>query len=251
MERCGGMKSDETPADIPVVVLAGGDLVDLQGRRQPKACVLIVERPMFAHVVDHYWRYGFRRFLVCSGVGHEHVVEMANSERKRLEGEGGAIDVVFTGESAGTARRLREAFRLLPNCRTVAVSYVDIISDVDLAAVLETHVAQAGAVTLTAVNLPTRFKPLGVNLFSARVRGLATKPITEDTLVSGGYYFVDQKRFAEVVQDWEKQESFEQESLPALAASAALFYHKTDGYWQPIDSGRDVRMAEKYLMDQK
>lgn len=241
------MRSGESPADIPVVILAGGDLVDLQGRRQPKACVLVAGRPMLVHVVEHYRRYGFRRFLVCSGAGHEQVVETANNERKHLEREGVAINVVFTGEAAGTARRLREAFRLLPSARTVAVSYVDIISDVDLVAVLGTHAAEAGAVTLTAVNLPTRFKPLGVNLFSARVRGLATKPITEDTLVSGGYYFVNRKQFAEVVHDWEKQESFEQETLPAMAASAALFYHKHDGYWQPIDSGRDLRMAEQYV----
>jgi len=241
------MTSGESTADIPVVILAGGDLVDLQGRLQPKGCVLVAGRPMLAHIVDHYRRYGFQRFLVCSGTGHEQVVEIANNERKRLEGEGGAMNVVFTGESAGTSRRLREAFRLLPHDRTVAVSYVDIISDVDLAVVLGTHIAEAGVVTLTAVNLPTRFKPLGVNLFSARVRGLAIKPITEDTLVSGGYYFINQKQFAEVMRDSDKQESFEQETLPSLAASAALFYHKHDGYWQPIDSGRDVKMAEQYV----
>lgn len=235
---------------MPVVILAGGELVDLQGRQQPKATVEVGGRPMLMRVVDHYRRFGFRRFLVCGGAGYEWVVEVAEHAGQCAAGEDVSIDTLFTGDSAGTARRLREAFQRLENDGTIAVSYVDIVSDVDLASVLATHIAEGGAVTLTAVNLPTRFKPLGVNLFTARVRGLATKPITEDTLVSGGFYFVDYERLVRAVPDWQTQESFEQETLPALAAHGSLFYHKHEGYWQPIDSGRDVRMAEKYLEEE-
>ena len=128
---------------------------------------------------------------------------------------------------------------------------MDIVSNVDITAVLETHVAETATATLTAVNLPTRFKPLGVNHFTARVLGVANKPITKDTLVSGGFYFVDHTRLAEAVPDWHAHENFEQETLPTLAAQARLFYHKHDGYWQPIDSQRDVRMAEKYLAEEQ
>lgn len=245
------MKALPSTAEIPVVILAGGELVDLQGKKQPKAVVEVAGQPMLAHVVRHYKRHGFRRFLVCTGLGHEQVVKVAEHVGNAADDDGLAIEVIFTGDSAGTARRLREAFSRLPTGSTVAVTYVDIISDVDLTAVLGTHVAEAGAVTLTAVNLPTRFKPLGVNLFSARVRGLATKPITEDTLVSGGFYFVNRVRFADVVRSWQRHESFEQETLPSIAASGELFYHKHDGFWQPIDSGRDVKIAEKYFIDQQ
>jgi len=237
--------------NIPVVILAGGELVDLQGRQRPKAAIEIGGRPMLVHIVDHYRQFGFRQFVVCSGRGHEQVVEVAEQAGKRAAGEGFSIDVLNTGDSAGTARRVREALRHLPDDCTIAVSYVDIVSDVDIAAVLATHIAEAGAVTLTAVNLPTRFKPLGVNLFTARVLGLAAKPITEDTLVSGGFYFVDHKRLVGAVPDWQGHENLEQETLPALAARGGLFYHKHDGYWQPIDSGRDVRMAEKYLEQER
>lgn len=236
-------------ANIPVVILAGGELVDLHGKQQPKATIEVAGRPMLVHIVEHYRKFGFRRFLVCSGSGHEQVVKVAEHAGKRAADEGVSIDVMYTGDSAGTARRLREAFQRVPNDDTIAVSYVDIVSDIDLGSALATHVAEVGAVTLTAVNLPTRFKPLGVNLFTARVLGLATKPITEDTLVSGGFYFVDHKRLAETVHYWQAHESFEQETLPALAARGDLFYHKHEGYWQPIDSGRDMRTAEKYLTE--
>lgn len=245
------MTAMPSAANIPVVILAGGELVDLQGKQQPKAAIEVGGAPMLVHVLDYYRRFGFRRFLVCTGSGHEQVITVAEHVGKYAAGEGVSVEVIYTGDSAGTARRLREAFRRLPNDGMIAVSYVDIVSDVDLASVLATHIAEAGAVTLTAVNLPTRFKPLGVNLFTARVLGLATKPITEDTLVSGGFYVIDHKRLVGAVHDWQAHESFEQETLPALAALGGLFYHKHDGYWQPIDSGRDVRMAEKYLAEER
>jgi glucose-1-phosphate cytidylyltransferase len=244
------MIEPESAADIPVVILAGGDPVDLQGRLQPKAYVSVAGRPMLAHVVSHYSAYGFQRFMVCSGAGHEQVVQAAEVAKRSMHatrGDDVEIGVVFTGERAGTARRLRKALRELPHSRTVAVTYVDIVSDVDLTAVRETHETERAAATLTAVNLPTRFKPLGVNLFSARVRGLANKPITEDTLVAGGYYFLNRERFAAVAQDWSAHESFEQDTLPCLAAASSLVYHKHDGYWQPIDSARDVRIAETFF----
>jgi glucose-1-phosphate cytidylyltransferase len=245
------MTGMDSPAHMPVVILAGCDLVDLQGRQQPKAAIEVGGRPMLVQIVDHYRKFGFRKFLVCSGCGHEQVVNVAEHATKRAADEGFSIDVCDTGASAGTARRLREALRRLPDDGTVAVSYVDIVSDVDLASVLATHISEAGAVTLTAVNLPTRFKPLGVNLFTPQVLGLAAKPITEDTLVSGGFYFVDHERLVGTVPDWQTHENFEQETLPALAARGSLFYHKHEGCWQPIDSGRDVRMAEKYLAGER
>jgi len=244
------MAPGESSADIPVVIFAGGDLVDLQGRLQPKACVRVGGRSLLAHVVQQFRSHGFHQFLVCSGAGHEQVVRESASLAEAAAASHGAapvIDVRFTGDSAGTACRLRQALETLPSARTVAISYVDIVSDVDLTAVRQTHDTEGVAATLTAVNLPTRFKPLGVNLFSSRVRGLATKPITEDTLVTGGYYFLNRELFAAAIGDWSGHQSFEEQTLPCLAAAANLVYHKHDGYWQPIDSGRDVRMAEKFL----
>lgn len=240
----------EPASEIPVVILAGGDLVDLQGRLQPKACVTVAGQSMLAHVVALYTAQGFRRFTVCSGSGHDQVARVADVVRESpavARGHDLDLGVLFTGDQAGTARRIREAIQLWPQARTVAVSYVDIISNVDLTAVRETHDKERVTATLTAVNLPTRFKPLGVNLFTARVRGLANKPITEDTLVSGGFYFIDRERLSAAVPEWREHDSFEQDTLPSLAAAASLAYHKHDGYWQPIDSGRDVRTAEGFL----
>ncbi len=240
----------QTP-DIPVIILAGGHCVGLQGDLQPKACLHVNGVSLLAHTVSHYRKYGFRQFVVCTGAGHEKVealVQGPEFKRDVLPGGAEGLKLLFTGDASGTCARLNCAMQSFPGAATLAASYVDILSDVNLREVLSTHEQEGAAMTLTAVNLPTRFRAIGVALFSSRVRGFASKPITEDTLVCGGYYFIDRQRIAEQLGDWSKQNSLEEETLPVLASKGALHYHKHDGYWQSIDSDRDVRSGEEHLV---
>lgn len=205
---------------------------------------------MLAHTVSHYRNHGFREFLVCTGSGHQKIEALVRSDAfqagVRPSGPEG-LNLLPTGDAAGTATRLCQAMQCFPDAPTVAVTYVDILCDVDLKDVLATHEREGAAVTLTAVNLPTRFRAIGVALFSSRVRGFASKPITEDTLVCGGYYFVDRHRFLEQVGDWSKHNSLEDDTLPLLASKGGLHYYKHDGYWQSIDSDRDIRSGETHF----
>lgn len=152
-----------------------------------------------------------------------------------------------TGESSGTAQRLSLAMEEVEDALTLAVTYVDIVSNVNLEEVREVHYEEKAAVTLTAVHLPTRFKALGVDLFSSRVRGFASKPITENTLVCGGFYFLSPSRLLEKAPDFERSQSFENEILPFLAMSRSLAYYRHEGAWQSVDSGRDIRISEEIL----
>ncbi|NCY20930.1 hypothetical protein EBX31_03105 [bacterium] len=237
--------------EIPVVIFAGGNEVELQGRTIPKACVSIAGKSMIAQTFNHYQKFGYRKFLVCSGAGHEKISdEIARIQKEAGKGGFPAIQITIkqTGEVAGTAKRLRIALENLRAYETVALTYVDIVSDVDLGVIQKTHQEEQSIVTLTAVHLPTRFKALGVALFSARVRGFAAKPITENTLVCGGYYFLNPQRLFSDVPEWVEHESFENETLPALAMHQAVAYHKHEGFWQSIDSHRDIKACEEFLL---
>lgn len=249
----GGLRSlkQSTPAsDIPVIILAGGHCVHLQGELQPKACLKVRGISMLAHTIAQYRKHGFRKFFVCTGSGHQKVEALVREKKNMAEfapdGTNG-IKLLRTGEATGTGNRLYQAMHSLPRTPIVAVSYVDILCDVNLKEVLLTHDNEGAAMTLTAVNLPTRFRAIGVALFSSRVRGFATKPITEDTLVCGGYYFLCPDRLIGQLGDWSQQDSLEDDILPLLASKGGLHYHKHDGYWQSIDSDRDIRIAEQHL----
>lgn len=249
----GGLRSVKQAApafDIPVIILAGGHCVHLQGELQPKACLKVRGISMLAHTIAQYRRHGFRKFFVCTGSGHQKVETLVREENNQIEfAPSGAdgIKLLRTGEATGTGNRLFQAMQSLPRAPIVAVSYVDILCDVNLKEVLLAHENEGAAMTLTAVNLPTRFRAIGVALFSSRVRGFAAKPITEDTLVCGGYYFLSPDRLTAKIGDWSRQDSLEDDVLPLLASKGCLHYHKHDGYWQSIDSDRDIRIAEQHL----
>ena len=57
------------PADIPIFVLCGGlgsRLGDISAMR-PKPMLDIGEKPMLVHIMACYGRFGFRRFVLCTG----------------------------------------------------------------------------------------------------------------------------------------------------------------------------------------
>ena len=238
------------PEKIPVVILAGGNQVEFQGVIMPKACVIVAGKSMIAHTLNHYQRFGHQQFVVCSGSGHEKICEEVVRFKKGSKKSGSLpieVRIKHTGEKSGTARRIREVFEDISKIETVAVTYVDIISDVDLNEIRRTHIEEKSITTLTAVHLPTRFKALGVALFSPKVQGFATKPITENTLVSGGFYFLNPRRLLSEVSSWKYHESFENDTLPCLAMQQEVAYQKHEGFWQSVDSPRDIRTCEEFL----
>ena len=240
----------ERPADTGVVVLAGGNMVELQGKMQPKACVKVSGRSLLDHTLSHYQKFGYRKFIICTGLGHEMILaEAENLRGSTSRGGKDSVQILVkpTGESSGTAQRLRLAMEEAGDPLTLAVTYVDTISNVNSEQAREVHSEEKAAVTLTAVHLPTRFKALGVDLFSSRVRGFASKPITENTLVCGGFYFLSPSQLLQKAPDFERSQSFENEILPFLAMSRSLAYYRHEGAWQSIDSGRDIRISEEIL----
>lgn len=237
---------------IPVMILAGGSPVNINGTLMPKASIKVNGLPLLAHTVEKYFRSGFRRFIVCVGEGYQQIQSDWNSLGALASHEHlkqATVQFVFTGGQNATASRLLQGLEYVKDePETIAVSYVDTVSDVDLLEVLEFHRKYGVAVTMTAVNLPTRFKVIGYNALSPFVRGFSAKPIIENNLVSGGYYFV--QRVA-LEQDSDRQSSrlsFENDLLPrwAMKGQAVFFQHL--GFWQFVDSSRDVQAAETVLL---
>ena len=61
------------PADVPIFVLCGGlgsRLGEVAAAR-PKPMLDIGEKPMLLHIMSWYARFGFRRFILCTGYRSE------------------------------------------------------------------------------------------------------------------------------------------------------------------------------------
>ena len=54
-------------SEVPVVILAGGlgTRISEESQIKPKPMVLIGDRPILWHIMNHYSSFGFNKFIVC------------------------------------------------------------------------------------------------------------------------------------------------------------------------------------------
>lgn len=228
-----------TPSDVPVFVLCGGLGTRLKEETEfrPKPMVPIGDEPILAHILRSYRRHGFERFVLCLGFKAE-VIEEA------FAGEDG-VTLVRTGESAMTGARVARAAReCLGDAEHFAVTYGDGLTDADLAAELEFHVAHGGIGTVLGVNPPSRFGELKIEGDS--VVEFDEKPQIRDHWVNGGFFFFRRDFLGYLSTDDDCV--LEREPLVRLARDGGLTVYRHPGYWASMDTQRDMeQLTELYV----
>jgi glucose-1-phosphate cytidylyltransferase len=246
---------DIDPADVPVVILAGGQGMRLreETERVPKPMVRIGEQPILWHIMRHYGVHGFRRFVICLGYKGWAIKEyflnyaeelsdvrvgLASGEVALLRSrpvEDWEVTMADTGLDAGTTGRLA-AVRRYVDAPVFMCTYGDGVATVDLTATLQQHLAGPQAVTLTAVKPMSRF---GVLVHDGdRVTTFAEKPEIAEGYVNGGFFVMDADVFDRL--EAEPPEGFiEGALLPELAAEGRLAMHAHHGFWHSMDTYRD------------
>lgn len=235
-----------TPAaDIPVVLLCGGLglRLDDSGQRKPKALVRVAGRPMVAHLVAWYARFGFRRFLFASGEEPERIereVREALRDHRDL-----ALSFHPTGAVARTGERLRALAHLLDGAPQIAVSYSDTLADVDLRQHLAFHEGHEKLASLIGVHIPTRFRVLGMRYGDPAVRGFVDKPVILTDYINGGFYFFRPEILgADDLGSDAPGLTLETTVLERLAREGQLMARLHRGQWQHLDHERDLPTLE-------
>ncbi|HEY8406771.1 MAG TPA: sugar phosphate nucleotidyltransferase, partial [Gaiellaceae bacterium] len=147
-----------TPSEVPVFVLCGGLGTRLKEETEfrPKPMVPIGGEPILAHILRDYRSHGFDRFVLCLGFKAEAIEEHFGRDE--------SITLVRTGEAAMTGARVaRAAAECLGDAEHLGVTYGDGLTDADLAAELDFHVAHGGIGTVLGVNPPSRFGELKID----------------------------------------------------------------------------------------
>jgi NDP-sugar pyrophosphorylase family protein len=136
---------------MEAVILAGGRAERLgdaaQGR--PKALVEIAGKPLAAYQVALLAGAGVDRVLIACTAGQEELFERA------LDGIGPEIVAVGEPEPLGRGGGARFAAQARREQGRVYVLNGDELIDVDLQALLESHVQHGGAATIVVARLPT------------------------------------------------------------------------------------------------
>ena len=224
---------------MTVVVLAGGRGTRLAGDADgpPKPLVEIGGRPILWHVLMHYARYGFRRFVVALGYRGDDVRRFFDSHGHGLP-RSCDVQLVDTGTDTATGGRLRRLADRV-GVGTFMMTWTDGLADVDLIGLLAFHRAHGRLATMTAVRPPTRFGHLAFD--GDRVTSFVEKPPHGEGWISGAFFVLEPAVLEYIDGDGTP---WEQDPLRRLAADGQLMGFRHESFWQCMDTEQDRKLLQ-------
>ena len=244
---------------IQAVILCGGRGTRLREETEfrPKPLVTIGDRPILWHIMQLYRSYGVRDFVLCLGYKGELIRDYFLNYRRHMSdievnlADGSVtflaentldwrVRLIETGVETLTGARIRcVAPYLAGEC--CFVTYGDGLADIDIAALLAFHRSAGKLATVTAVRPPSRFGEISME--GQLVRSFIEKPQTGAGWINGGFMVFQRTAIAELpdAQDL----SLEVDVLEHLAKRDELAVFTHEGFWQCMDTFREMEMLER------
>ena len=221
---------------MKVVVLAGGRGTRLAEETdvKPKPMVAIGGRPILWHILNIYGAAGLREFILALGYKGEVIRDYFLNNRSQRNAL--SIDFLETGLRTGTGGRLRKLKPWLKR-ETFMMTYGDGVANLNIKELLTFHRQHGKLATITAVHPPARFGSL--ELKGSRVARFCEKPQTGEGWINGGFFILEPEVLDYIDGD---KTMFEQKPLEQLARDRQLAAFKHRGFWQCMDTLRDVRL---------
>lgn len=246
-----------------VVLLAGGSGTRLAEYTHsiPKPMVPVGGRPILWHIMRRYAHFGHTKFIVALGYKSEIIkdyflnyrslnadftVDLATGKIQThgVDNNNWSVTLLDTGISTMTGGRLKRLSKYLGN-EPFMLTYGDGLSDLDVNKLLEFHYSHGRMVTVTSVRPIARFGELEID--GSKVTTFQEKPQMNQGWINGGY-FVIQPEFLNLIDN--DQTILEQEPLEQACKMGELMAFTHDGFWQCIDTKRDLDLLRD-LWDRK
>ena len=120
------------------------------------------------------------------------------------------------------------------------LTYGDGVCDVDLKALLDFHRSHGKTATITTVNIAQMKGVLDIGT-NGQVRSFREKNETDASLINGGFMVMNPEIFSYLKDD---STVFEQEPMQRLAAEGQLMGFHHSGFWQCMDTQREMKKLE-------
>ncbi len=244
---------------MKAVILAGGlgTRISEETHLKPKPMIDIGGKPILWHILKMYSAHGVNEFVICCGYKGYIIKEyfanyflhmsdvtfdMANNrmEVHHKHAEPWRVTLVDTGDDTMTGGRLKRVADYLKNEEAFCFTYGDGVANVDIAASIAFHKAHGKLATVTAVLPPGRFGSLARD--GDAVRGFIEKPRGDGGWINGGFFVLSPKVIDTIAGD---STSWELEPMARLAADDQLRAFEHTGFWQPMDTLREMNLLEE------
>ena len=227
---------------MKVILLAGGFGTRLSEHTEtiPKPMINIAGKPMLLHIMKLYAKYGYKDFYIALGYKGEIIKKFFN--KKFFDWN---INLVETGENTMTGGRLKRLKKYIGN-ETFMMTYGDGLSNVNLKKLLKFHKKNKKLATLTSVRPPARFGVLKLN--GQYVSYFKEKSKLDEGWINGGF-FVMEPEFLKFIKN--DNTYLEREPLETATKKGQLIAFRHEGFWQCMDTKRDMDRLNKILNSKK
>lgn len=241
---------------VKVVILCGGRGTRLREETEirPKPLIEIGDKPILWHIMKTYSHFGFKDFVLCLGykgdlikeyflnyeamnndftikLGKKNTVTFHNSHQENDWN----VTLVDTGKLAQTGARIKRIQDYIDGNIFMA-TYGDGVGNIDIRNLLNYHKKCGNIGTITGVHPSSRFGELIIK--NKKVKEFNEKPQVKEGFINGGF-FVFNKEFFKFLND--KDDCYlEHEPLEGLAKRNQLSVYLHDGFWQCMDTQREL-----------
>jgi len=242
---------------MKTIILAGGFGTRLseETESRPKPMVEIGGRPILWHIMKIYAHYGFDDFVLALGYKADFIkkyfleyasysgnltVQIREGKSRVLQREQDqwTIHLEDTGLDTMTGGRIKKLAEWVKD-EPFMLTYGDGVSDVNINDLVAFHKKQGKLATITAVRPPARYG--GLYMENGLVTKFTEKPQAGEGWINGGFMVCEPEVLSLIKGT---TSSLESELLEDLAAQGQLSAYCHDGFWQCMDTLRDLKYLE-------
>lgn len=248
---------------MKVIILCGGMGTRIRDVNElvPKPMIPIGAQPILWHLMKYYAHFGCKDFILCLGYKREAIIDYFlryryhNADFTLDLGRGTSIQLhegldpgddwrvtlADTGQKTQTGARLSRASKYLDSQRFL-LTYGDGLADVDIPALIASHVRSGKLATVSAVHPAGRFGEIEVT--NGQVLGFNEKPQTSTGFINGGFMVLE-REFIERYLSEDEACVLETDGLQRCAREGELNAYCHEGFWQCMDTAREHQMLEE------
>ena len=212
-------------------------------------------QPILWHIMQTYAAWGYKEYVVALGYKGQQIKEyflnyyylerdisiqlqtgtVTVTDGEREDWTVHLVDTGLDTQTGGRVKRLKDRL----GDETFMLTYGDGVADIDIARLVDFHRAHGKLATVTAVRPPARYG--GLTFKGDRITRFDEKPQLGEGWVNGGFFVLEPQVMDYIAGD---ETLFEREPLERLAEDGQLMAYKHTGFWQGMDTLRDVRFLD-------
>ncbi len=251
---------------MKTLILAGGYGSRLGNITEniPKPMVTIGEKPILWHIMKIYSHFGFNEFVILLGyqgakikeyffnyhlMNNDFTINLADNKIQYSISnniENWQVTLVDTGLDTLKGGRIKRAEQYLDDDVNM-LTYGDGVADIDIEKLVAFHHSHGKTVTLTGVRPPSRFGELMIK--DGQLLSFDEKPQVSSGMINGGFMVFNRNLFSLLSTD--KTCDFEFGVLENLAKKGEVMVYQHHGFWECVDTERDLNHLNKLWNDNK